>query len=454
MFPPFPTERAHFYCSQILSRLDDGSLHLVRVSAPSKERDGHGVMVGVLVCTGSRNEEVVLYTVSGNSLIIEGTVPGGVWVPPIVSTEKIASALAPNDGRIHELTECLRTAPENGRRRISGERAALTAESLRAVHALYRFHCIDGSVRPLEEICAENAFRNRTWKLPPTGTGDCCAPKLLDYAFAGGLHPMSMDEVYYGRASINKISGQSYPPCDERCGIILPAMLGLAVVYRDESVLVVNKQPDLLSVPGRGPEKQDCIVNRMKRLFPGTIDQPSVHRLDMETSGLMVLAFTAEAQRNLSMQFERGQVMKQYIALLDGTFEHAEGLAVPPRGVTEGIMELKFSLDWPNRPHQVYDEQHGRSAVTEWKKLGYNWYRGSGGNNRKVTRILFIPHTGRTHQLRLASSDMHGFGLPVVGDSLYGNCAEGERLMLHAQYLSFIHPQKNVRMEFSCTAPF
>jgi len=454
MFPPFPTERAHFYCGQIISRLQSHSLYLTRVSVPSEERDGHGVMVGVLVCEDGDGREVVLYALSGSSLIIDGHVSGAVSVPPVVSADKIAQALAPNDRRIHELTEERKRASECEKRRISGERAVLTEESLRAVLSLYRFHCADGTVRTLAGMCAERAVQTRRDKLPPTGTGDCCAPKLLDYAFSRGLHPVSMDEMYYGRPSLTKTCGASYPPCDERCSLILPAMLGLEIVYRDEAVLVVNKQSGLLSVPGRGPEKQDCVVNRMKRLFSGVTDQPSVHRLDMETSGLMVLAFTAEGQRNISMQFEKGLVHKEYTALLDGTLERARGLSVPPLGTTEGRMELKFALDWPNRPHQVYDEVNGKLEITEWRKLGYGWYRGADGTNRKVTRVLYTPHTGRTHQLRLASADSHGFGLPIVGDSLYGTCCEGERLMLHAQYLSFIHPATGSRVEFTCPAPF
>jgi tRNA pseudouridine32 synthase / 23S rRNA pseudouridine746 synthase len=446
MFPPFPTEQAHAYCKRIISQLQAGSISLIRVSAPSEERDGHGVMIGVLVCTDGDGHDVVLCTVSGNSLVLSGVTGEFVPVPPVVSPEDIAEALAPNDKMIHELTALLKKSPEGERRHISAERALLTTESLRAVHSLYRFHCIDGIVRSLGDICGA--------KLPPTGTGDCCAPKLLDYAFAQNLHPVSMDEIYYGRPSLYKVSGVSYPPCDERCGIILPAMLGLAVVYRDENILVVNKQSGLLSVPGRGPEKQDCIVNRMKRLFPCTIEQPSVHRLDMETSGLMVLAFTAGAQRTISMQFEKGMVQKQYVALLDGTLEKGKGQSVPPHGVTEGHIELRFSLDWPNRPHQMYDEVNGKLEITDWEKSGYNWYRGADGKNRKVTRILFTPRTGRTHQLRLASADIHGFGLPIVGDSLYGTCEPGERLMLHARYLSFVHPATGERMEFTCPAPF
>lgn len=450
MYPPFPTEQAHAYCESIINKLHAGSLSLRQISAPSRERDGHGVMIGTLVCTDVSGRECVLAAVSGNSLVFDGDTEEIISVPPVVSPELISHALAPNDKRIHELTEQLKKAPEAEKRGISAARAVLTEQSLKAVHALYSFYCIDGRKRTLPEICIQQRMK----KLPPTGTGDCCAPKLLHFAFGHGLFPRSMDEVYYGQPSANKYEGCSYPPCDERCSIILPAMLGLAVVYRDSDVLVVNKQSGVLSVPGRGPEKQDCIVNRMKRLFPWTIEQPSVHRLDMETSGLMVLAFTAEAQRNLSMQFEKGLVKKQYDALLDGQLEKAPGSAAPLPGIQEGRMELRFSIDWPNRPHQIYDEINGKLAITEWQRTGYRWYRGTDGKNRKVTEVLFTPHTGRTHQLRLAASDMHGFGIPIVGDSLYGTCGTGERLMLHACFLSFIHPSTGKRMEFHCPSDF
>ena len=445
MFPPLPTKRAHLYLKKNFDRLQNGSLVLKQVSLPSEERDGHGVMIGCLVCADEAGEKVILNAVSGNSLVAEGE-SEGIWVPPIVSADRIRRALLPNDKRIHELTAELKSAPESERRRISGERELLTTESLRNVHELYRFHCIDGSVKSLADICKA--------KLPPTGTGDCCAPKLLDYAFSHALFPVSMDEMYWGRATPNKTPGVSYAPCDERCALILPAMLGLEIVYRDDAILVVNKPSGLLSVPGRGPEKQDCVVSRMKRFFPKTIAYPSVHRLDMETSGLMVLAFTQEAQRSLSMQFEKGDVHKRYVALLDGSLESARGRCAPLPAESEGRMELQFSLDWPNRPKRVYDEVNGKLGITEWKKLGYNWYRSPDGKNKKVTRILFIPLTGRTHQLRVASSDMHGFGLPIVGDSLYGTCGEGERLMLHASYLSFIHPVTGERLVFECEPDF
>lgn len=451
----------------ILSQLDAGTLQLVQVSLPSAERDGHGVMIGVLVCRDAAGNEVILKAISGNSLTIvphheaadetavqhslpsaaSAATPPNIWVPPLASPDAVARALEKNDGRIHALTAALKHATiDRRRRKITAERSALTAESLARVHELYRFHTISGAVKTIREIC--------TARLPPTGTGDCCAPKLLDYAFSHGLHPISMDEVYYGRNARHRQSGISYPPCDERCGIVLPVMLGLEIIYRDDDIVVINKPSGLLSVPGRGPDKQDCAVTRLKRLFPACIDQPSVHRLDMETSGLLVLAFTAAAHRHLSRQFQNGTVLKQYVALLDGSLAQATGRSRPAPGQTVGNMTLYFRLDVENRPHQIWDAVHGKKAITEWERLGFQRYCGTDGKMRTVTRMLFTPRTGRTHQLRLAASDSHGFGIPIVGDALYGQCSPGERLCLHAERLAFVHPTTQEHMEFRCPAPF
>lgn len=514
MFPPLPTKRARIYCKRIFDALENGRLQLVQVSTPSAERDGHGVMIGVLVCSDADGNKIILKAVSGNSLVPHepdaqsdnrlSIKAQELWVQPIAAPVDIANALAPNDKRIHELTDELKAATEDcERRRISAERSALTTQSLANVHALYKFHTIDGKVLSLSQICGG--------KLPPTGTGDCCAPKLLDYAFSHGLHPVSMDEFFYGKPqsqvtpqksappqesknpqaaehpvitspqarAAQKVSGASYPPCDERCGIILPAMLGLEIIYRDDDIVVVNKQSGLLSVPGRGAEKQDCVVTRLQRIFPSCIAQPSVHRLDMETSGLMVLALNAVAQRNLSIQFQKSQVQKKYTALLDGSLGEATGESAPARGQTHGTMTLYFRLDIENRPHQIWDEVHGKKSITEWERLGFEWYHSPVANeasaiestsiseNRKVTRVLFTPHTGRTHQLRLAASDVHGFGVPIVGDMLYNerykhlqtdkyeaDFVPSERLCLHANYLSFTHPATGERVEFTSKVPF
>ncbi len=445
MFPPFPQELARHYCMEFISGIEDGSIILQQISKESEERKGHGLMIGALVCTDSQGQRVVLHAVSGISVVpvvpeaLEG--PHHIIVPPIVNEGLITAALAKNDKEIHELTDKINhiAVPEAlegpSKEQLLQRRTSLTDESLRNVFDLYEFTRFDGKKITLNQIIKEHGGR-----LPPTGTGDCCAPKLLSYAFEHGLTPISMDEVFYGRDTPNKKNGSSYPPCDERCGYILPHILGLEILYRDSQLVVINKPSGLLSVPGRTPDKQDCVVSRLKKLFPHCIEQPSVHRLDMETSGLMVYALTKETHRNLSRQFEEGTVHKKYVALLDGTFNHNE---------YKGELQLKFRLDINNRPHQIYDEENGKLGITEWEKAGTVLYTAPDSSKRRTTKIIFTPKTGRTHQLRLAASDPHGFGIPIVGDTLYGHCQPGERLMLHAFELEFTHPVSGKAMKFN-----
>ena len=206
------------------------------------------------------------------------------------------------------------------------------------------------------------------------------------------------------------------------------------IVYRDDSLVVVEKPGGLLAVPGRGADKQDCVAARVRRLVPGMIDQPAVHRLDMATSGLMVLAVTAEAHRRLGRQFETCQVEKRYTAVLEGI---VDGDA--------GEIRLPFRLDPDNRPHQIYDPVHGRMGITRWRRL-------AAGHGR--TRIEFIPLTGRTHQLRLHAAHRLGLGCPIVGDRLYGRGRDGEAMLLHASHLAFRHPTSETTLTFDSPAPF
>lgn len=440
MFPPFDEELAFKYCKEIISLLEEKKLSLVYTTEKiSAERFANGIMIGVLVAKNSAQENKILFTVSGISRKIEGKFHDAIFVEPIVSSKKIMSALQKNDKEIHLLTEKLKVCSKDNLQVLQLRRSSLTSESLEKVHELYSFYCFDGKKRSLKQICKNH--------LPPTGTGDCCAPKLLNFAFKNNLTPLSICEVFYGKSTEKKMSGCKYSPCDERCGLILPEILGLKILYRDNDIIVVNKQSGLLSVPGRGPEKQDCIVNRVKKIFPECIEQPSVHRLDMETSGLMILAFTKDAHRNLCRQFEEGLVQKKYVALLDGILAKKE---IPQ----SGTMELFFRLDIENRPHQIWDSVYGKKAITEWKILDVEKYLSPLENKKNVTRVLFIPHTGRTHQLRLASADSHGFEIPIIGDTLYGHCEPNERLMLHSCYIKFTHPSTGKVMEFNCESDF
>ena len=208
----------------------------------------------------------------------------------------------------------------------------------------------------------------------------------------------------------------------------------LDIIHADRSLLVINKPSGLLSVPGRGVEKQDCVVSRAKRRYPDLPDQPAVHRLDMMTSGLMLLARSAQAHRSLVRQFQDRQVIKRYIGIVEGDLQE-----------TSGTIELAFRLDPDNRPHQVYDPENGKQGITMWKVIG---------PEPPGTRVEFTPLTGRTHQLRLHAAHPLGLGAPIVGDYLYGSGKDGDRLLLHSCLLSFTHPGNNKTCTFTTPATF
>jgi len=208
----------------------------------------------------------------------------------------------------------------------------------------------------------------------------------------------------------------------------------MEIIYQDHSIAVVNKPGGLLAVPGRGPDKQDCVVSRARSLVPAMLEQPAVHRLDMQTSGLMVLAIDAMTHKALNKQFHNRLVVKKYEAIVAGQIDEPAG-----------TIRLPFRLDTDNRPYQVYDPVHGKDSVTVWKYLSAHEFG---------TRIGFTPLTGRTHQLRVHSAHRLGLGAPIVGDALYGTGRNGDTMFLHATYLSFNHPEDDRIVEFSCAPPF
>lgn len=200
------------------------------------------------------------------------------------------------------------------------------------------------------------------------------------------------------------------------------------LIYRDDSLLLVNKPAGLLAVPGRGEDKQDCLSSRLQQAFP---DALVVHRLDMATSGLMLFARGAEMQRRLSLMFQEREVSKRYIAVVAGRLEQEAG-----------EISLPLVCDWPNRPRQMIDHALGKSSLTRYRLL-----RVEDGNSR----VELEPVTGRTHQLRV---HLAAVGHPILGDALYGEAASAPRLLLHASSLRFSHPVSSAPLNFDSPPPF
>lgn len=212
-----------------------------------------------------------------------------------------------------------------------------------------------------------------------------------------------------------------------------PAHEGLSLLYRDDIMLVVDKPSGLLSVPGKGEGKEDCLLSRVQQEFA---DALIVHRLDMETSGAMVLARNKEVHRQLSQLFEQREVQKRYIAVVDGRIANATG-----------IVDLPLICDWPNRPRQMVDYDVGKPSVTRYKVLWRDV-------EQNTTRVELEPETGRSHQLRV---HMQSLGHPILGDRLYASeeqQAKAPRLLLHALSLAFTHPLSGEPMRFVCEPPF
>lgn len=308
----------------------------------------------------------------------------------------------------------------------------------------YRMLNARGERRPLTEIFAETPRRT-----PPAGAGDCCAPKLLQYAYLNNMRPVSMAEFWFGASPVGEVRHHLhfYPACRGKCLPILSWMLQglkvdpdpqlhgctepLEIVWEDESLVIVNKPAGMLSVRGRS-ERESVQSLLCERAGAGR-QAYMVHRLDMDTSGLMVVAKTAETGRALQRQFSQHTVKKRYTALLDGTISHGR----------HGEITLPLSSDPLDRPFQKVDLANGKPALTTYRVLR---------QTLRGTLVSLVPLTGRTHQLRVHCASRLGLGAPIHGDRLYGRPAE--RLFLHATAIAFTHPVTGQRMKFERKAPF
>lgn len=239
------------------------------------------------------------------------------------------------------------------------------------------------------------------------------------------------------------------------CWLVIPE--AISVIHADERIVVVEKPPGLLSVPGRGaetdPAKADCVKARVRAMFPQASGPMTPHRLDQDTSGLMVLALDAEAHRHLSMQFEARAVEKAYIALIDGHHAH-----LPETGEgSGGEISFPMTVDWPNRPRKKHDPVEGKPSLTRYRVVAREVLPLEDTLEIPVTRLRLVPVTGRSHQLRVHCAfdrSISGLGAPIVGDTLYHPTPRGPRLMLHSAELVCAHPDDESRVAFRSSPRF
>ena len=300
---------------------------------------------------------------------------------------------------------------------------------------------------PAEEwFSSELKIKNYELRMPPAGAGDCCAPKLLQYALTHGLEPVSLAEFWVGAPSKTEIrqEGAFYAPCSGKCGPILKHVLqGLDIedwrleigdwkkpetIFEDDYLMVVNKPAGLLSVSGKGEEPS---VESLMGAKP-------VHRLDQDTSGLLVLAKTAKVYKELQSYFQRRDILKRYEAVLRPNDEMCR------LRLNDGMIELPLLPNPYDRPRQMVDQEHGKVAITK--------YVIRERRNDGTMLVDFYPLTGRTHQLRVHAAHPEGLNAPIVGDRLYGKA--GERLMLHAAEIRFVHPITKEEMHFCIPSNF
>ncbi len=295
-------------------------------------------------------------------------------------------------------------------------------------------------------------------RLPPSGTGECAAPKMLHYALCNDLTPIAMGEFWHGAAPKSEVrhNGVFYGSCRGKCEPILKFVLQgielmpstriekmeieryeLKILYDDNDLAVVEKPAGMLSVPGR--ELSHSVESEVRRLFPSIEGAVMVHRLDQDTSGIMVVAKRAEIHKALQRQFALRTMTKRYIAIVNGIVD-----------TPQGEISLPLSANYEDRPRQKVDDQEGKEAHTTYEVLRID-------HEFNQSRLALYPHTGRTHQLRVHTSHHDGLSAPIVGDSLYGKSLldeRGSRLMLHAEQIVFRHPTTGEEVNISSPAPF
>lgn len=354
-----------------------------------------------------------------------------------VALATLKAAIATADIRMQELKQ---------------QRKAISRQLQAQMHAAYSLMNFLGQSSTLQQLMPDGL---------PTGTGDCCAPKLLHYAATHGFKPLAMAEFWWGTSNQDKVQGEFYGACAERCQPLMGFLLAglrpnpptypnreggvfspspcrggvwgeVKTIYEDEWLIAINKPAGLLSVPGRYLETQDSVISRLRNLIPDSDNLTAVHRLDQETSGILLVARDSQTYRQLSQQFQQRQVHKVYEAILAGVVT-----------TDTGLIELPLWGNPQNRPYQQVDWERGKPSLTRFRVLE---------REGEYTRVEFEPLTGRTHQLRVHA--LVGLGVVILGDRLYGCNAGASRLHLHARELRFLHPHTHTTIHLQTKTPF
>jgi len=405
-----------------------------------KEEIGRGKMFGVLVVkTANRSTLYALWAFSG---LLNGKNTHTGFVPPVFDLQK-------NDEYFQQEDAIISAMPD-------GEEKSQRSRALQMwLFRQFNFLNAHGQTMNLCDI-----FDRETCRIPPSGAGECCAPKLLQYAYEHHLQPVCMAEFWLGDSPKGEIryDGEYYPACQSKCKPILKHMLqGLEVdehpllpmmrakakemriIYDDDALLAVYKPAGMLAV--RGNVDAPSVESVIQETYPDVSGPLIVHRLDMDTSGIMIIAKNKDIHKALQIQFYKHEIRKRYIALLDGIVKN-----------DNGTISLPLSPNAMDRPRQMVNHEHGKEAITEYEVL-----------ERKdtCTRIAFYPLTGRTHQLRVHAASSEGLGCPIIGDRLYAPSVHSSRftlhnprLMLHAEAIDFTHPVTGERIHLEVPADF
>ena len=419
--------------------------------AEIKEDADHGKMFGVLVVENQNNQSIQnnqsnLNFLAAYSGLLAGRNDWEYFVPPVYDAQQPDGHFKTTEREISRISrETSSTSNSSSTRGMSQDLQLWLFHQYQLLNAR-------GETKDLVDIWQNYYDRPKLrekFPLPPGGTGDCCAPKLLQYAYQHHLHPVCMAEFWWGQSTKEELRQHLnyYPACRGKCKPILTWMMeGLDVdvnpetlgfphlevktIYEDDALLVVDKPSGMLSTPGRVEEYS--VETIMRQRYP---DSFIAHRLDMWTSGLLIVAKSLEVYRSLQEQFVKHQVKKRYIAVLEN-LEILDRLDVLEK---KGTISLPLRPDPMNRPRQIVDHEHGKRAVTDYEFLNENI-------------VALYPQTGRTHQLRIHCAHPEGLGRPIKGDELYGTKAD--RLYLHAEQIWFRHPITDEDIHFVSPPPF